>query len=117
MNDSYQLRELYSEVLARGPLPTAECAEARITGAAHGGLILYLADIAGLASRGEEGLAALSESDRAKFQKLAASGISIRVPDAARRIAPQATPKLHALVEATEQTRLLILKTLESQLA
>jgi hypothetical protein len=117
MNDSYQLKQLYSALLSKGPFPLEECGQARITGAAHGELILYLADIAGLASRGEQGLAAMSESDRAKFRKLAASGISIRVPDAAKLITPHATPKLHALIEATEQARLLILKTLESQLS
>jgi len=113
MNDSYQLKRLYSDLLAKGPFPSEECGQARITGAAHGELILYLADIAGLASRGEQGLAAMSESDRAKFRKLAASGISLRVPDAAKLITPHATPRLHALIEATEQARLLILKALE----
>lgn len=117
MDDSDRLKQLYNEVLAKGPFPLEECGLAQVTGATHGELILYLADIAGLASRGEQGLAALSESDRTKFRKLAASGISIRVPDATRRITPHTTPKLHALIEATEQARFLILKTLESQLS
>jgi hypothetical protein len=114
MDSSDRLKQLYNEVLAKGPFPTQECRLARITAAAHGGLILYLADIAGLASRGEQGLAALSESDRAKFRRLASSGISTRVPEVATRITPQATPELHALIEGTEKARLLILKALES---
>jgi hypothetical protein len=117
MDDSDRLKQLYDAELARGPFPTEECGQARITAAAHGELILYLADIAGLASRGNRGLAALSESDRAKFRKLASSGISSRVPQAAARITPQATPELHALIEATEEARLLVLKALESQLS
>jgi len=117
MNDSDRLKRLYDEVLAKGPFPTEECGRAKINSAVHGKLILYLADIAGLASRGEHGLAALSESDKAKFQKLASRGISTCVPDVATRITAQATPELHRLIEATEQARLLILKVLESQLA
>jgi hypothetical protein len=116
MDDSDRLKQLYNEVLAKRPFPTEECGKARITAAAHGELILYLADIAGLASRGEQGLAALSESDRAKFRKLASSAISTRVPEVASRITSQATPELHALIEATEQARLLILKALDSRL-
>jgi hypothetical protein len=117
MDDSDRLKQLYNEVLAKGPFPTEECGYARITAAAHGELILYLADIAGLASRGEQGLAALSESDRAKFRKPASSSISTRVPEFTTRITSQATPELHALIDATEQARLFILKALESRLA
>jgi hypothetical protein len=116
MDHSDQLKGLYNEVLGKGPFPSEECGQARITGAAHGKLILYLADIAGLASRGEQGLAGLLESDRAKFRKLASNGVSTRVPEAATRITSQATPALHALIEATEQARLLVLKALESRL-
>ena len=112
MDHSDRLRQLYNEVLA-SPFPTEECGQARITMAAHGALVLYLADIAGLASRGERGLAALPESDRAKFRKLASRDVSARVVEAGTRITSQATPKLHALIEATEQARLLILKALE----
>jgi hypothetical protein len=114
--DSDGLKRVYDEVLAKGPFPSKECAQVQITGRVHGELVLYLADIAGLASRGERGLAALSESDRAKFRKLASSDISTRLPDVATRINPQATPELHALIAGAEQARALILKALESQL-
>jgi hypothetical protein len=117
MDHSDRLKQLYNEVLAKGPFPTEECGQARITAAAHGALVLYLADIAGLASRGEQGLAALPEPDRAKFRKLASRDVSTRLAQFGARITPQATPKLHALIEATEQARLLILKALEPQLA
>src|SRR5580698_3075022 len=117
MDHSDRLRQLYNEILAKGPFPTEECGQARITSAAHGALILYLADIAGLASRGEQGLAALPESDKAKFRKLASRDVSVRVAEAGTRITPEATPKLHALIEATEQARLLVLRALEPQLA
>ena len=115
MDHSDRLKQLYNEVLGKGPFPTEECGQARITAAAHGALVLYLADIAGLASRGEQGLAALPESDRAKFRKLALKDASTL--GVGTRITPQATPKLHALIEATEEARLLILKALESHLA
>ena len=117
MTYSDRLKQLYDEALAKGPFPTEECGRARITAAVHGELILYLADIAGLASRGDHGLAALSVPDKTKFQKLALRGISTRVPDVVTRINAQATPELHKLIEATERARLLILKALESPLA
>ena len=115
MDASDRLKELYNDALAKGPFPTEECGRG-ITAVVHGELILYLADIAGLASRGEHGLVALSESDKAKFQKLASRGISTRVPGVAMRIDAQGAPELHALIAATERARLLILKALESQL-
>ena len=47
------LRRIYAEELANAPFPTEECRAADIDAEAHGTLTLYLADIAGLASRGE----------------------------------------------------------------
>jgi hypothetical protein len=116
MSDSDRLKRLYREVLGRGPFPTHECAQAQITGGAHGGLILYLADIAGLASRGEKGLASLSDTEKQDFRKLASRSIATRLPNVSARITPEATPKLHSLIEATERARLLILDALDSQL-
>jgi len=117
MDDSDQLKQLYKDALAKGPFPTDECGRAGITAAVHGELIIYLAEIAGLASRGERGLAALSKSDKAKFHKLASRSISTRVSDVATRITAQATPELHGIIAATERARMLILKALESQLS
>jgi hypothetical protein len=47
------LRKIYDEELGKGPFPTKECASAGIGGALHGNLILYFADIPGLASCGK----------------------------------------------------------------
>jgi hypothetical protein len=112
MKDSDRLKQLYDEVLGKGPFPTEECAQARITLAAHGELILYLADIAGLASRGEHGLAVLSENEKESFRQLASKSIWTRLPDVQERITADATPKLHALVNSSERARLLILDAL-----
>jgi len=117
MNDSERLKQLYNEVLAKGPFPSEECAQARIAAAAYGELILYLADIAGLASRGEQGLAALSEHQKESFRALVSRSIWTRLPEVRERVTPDATPKLHALIDMSEQARLLILDALHSQLA
>lgn len=114
MSDSDTLRRLYDEVLAKGPFPSKECYQAKITGQVHGELILYLADIAGLASRGEQGLASLSEPEKYNFRILASRSISTRLPHVRELITPEATPELHALIEATERARLLILDALDS---
>jgi hypothetical protein len=115
MDDSDRLKQLYNDVLAKGPFPTRECAQARIAFAAHGELVLYLADIAGLASRGEQGLATLSEHEKESFRELASRSISTRLPEVRQQITPDATPKLHALIEASERARILILEALHPQ--
>ncbi len=114
MDDGNKLRRLYDETLAKGPFPAIECGQAEISGKLHLELILFLADIAGLASRGEQGLASLSERERDKFRDIASRSIFGRLPEMRERITPQATPKLHALLEATERARLLILESLNS---
>jgi hypothetical protein len=115
MDDSDRLKQLYNDVIAKGPFPTEECGQARISAAEHGELILYLADVAGLASRGELGLASLSKPEKEKFRELVSRSISTRLPQVRERVTPDATPKLHALIEATEQARLLILDALQPQ--
>jgi hypothetical protein len=112
MDDGNKLRQLYDEILARDSFPAIECGQAQIDGRLHGELILYLADIAGLASRGEQGLASLSGQEKSKFRNFASRGIFKRMPEMQGRITPQATPRLHDLVEATERARLLILDAL-----
>jgi hypothetical protein len=116
MDDSDRLKQLYKEVLAKSPFPTEECSQAQITAAAHGALILYLADIAGLASRGEQGLAALSDHEKESFRDLASKSIATRLPEVRERITPDTTPKLDDLIEATERARLIILDALHPQL-
>jgi hypothetical protein len=110
---SNQLTRLYDEALAGRPFPFGECVNAQIKGRLHGELILFLSDIAGLASRGEQELTSLSKSERAKFRELASRGVSTRLPELQARISPQTTPQLYALIAATEKARVLILDILD----
>jgi hypothetical protein len=71
MDDPDKSRRVYDEKLAKNPFPSVECGQAPITGKLHGALILYLADIAGLASRGEQGQAAVSDQEKRRFRELA----------------------------------------------
>lgn len=109
-----QLIRVYDDVLAKGPFPTGECAAARIDGKLHGELIIYLADIAGLASRGHERLASLSEQEKTKFRGLASTSLYEKLPGLQQKITLSTTPKLHVLIESTERARLLILRILDS---
>jgi hypothetical protein len=114
MDDGNKLRRLYDETLAKGPFPAIECGQAQITGKIHAELIPYLANIAGLASRGDHGLALLSEREKDSFRGLASRSMFERLPEMRAKITPRATPKLQALLDATEQARLLILEALNS---
>jgi|ERR1035438_3238369 hypothetical protein len=72
MNDEEQrdlvrLREIYLQKLGVGPFPTSECAAARTKGGLHGDLVMYLANIAGIASRRVK-LTTLEEPRRLEFQ-------------------------------------------------
>jgi len=111
MNSIADLRRIYDEELGRGPFPTSECVAAGITGALHGNLILYLADIAALASRGEQ-LPAISEPEKSTFRQLASTGLFDRYPQLRSKISSSKTPKLNALVAATERARLIIVDAL-----
>src|SRR5215467_7499730 len=102
MAESEDLRAIYEKKLVSGPFPTAECSTARITGKLHGELILYLADIAGLALRGTD-LTQLEEWEKKKFQLLASRSLYQRCPALEGKITTTGTPKLKALVDATEQ--------------
>ena len=66
-----ELRQLYEERLAVGPFPTQECGIAGIVGSLHAQLTMYLADIAGIASRGH-GLANRDDRTRASFRAFSA---------------------------------------------
>ena len=111
MSETQDLRGIYENKLACGPFPTSECSTAHITGKLHGELVLYLADIAGLASRGE-GLAELAEWEKRKFHILASRNLYQRCPALEDKITTAGTPKLKALVDATEYARELILQAL-----
>ena len=116
MAEESKLRRLYEEELARGPFPTKECRDAHIRGKLHGELVVYLADIAGLASRGEKGLASLSAQEKARFRHLASRSLFERCAEMRDKISPNATPKLYALVEATERARFSILEVITPSL-
>ena len=73
------LREIYEKKLSSAPFPTAECSAAHITGNLHGELIVYLAGIAGLASRGE-GLTRLQEREKKIFRVLVSRSLVQRCP-------------------------------------
>jgi hypothetical protein len=102
-----RLHEIYLQKLGVGPFPTNECAAARITGSLRGGLVVYLSDIAGIASHGVK-MATLEEPRKLEFQKLVARSFWERYPDAIRKISLEKTPVLFQRLEDTEEARLLI---------
>ena len=106
------LRQMYDDVLGKAPCPTAESYLADIDGKAHGILVVWLADVAGLASRGGDGLRKSSEADKTKFRKIASRSLLERCTQLKGKISPASTPLLNALVEATECARILILQAL-----
>lgn len=111
MTDIQKLRHIYDEELARGPFPSGECSAARIAGKMHGELTLYLADIAGLASRDEQ-LVSLVEPQKSRFRRLASQSLHERCPALRGKITPGRTPKLRALIDATERARQIIVQAL-----
>ena len=111
MNDLKRLREIYERQLSAGPFPSADCAVAGISGSLHGNLVIYLADIAGIASRGE-GLAELEGSTRESFKQLVAKSLWEKYPECQHTITSLVTPRLYALICATEEARLLIVNAL-----
>jgi hypothetical protein len=111
MKETRDLRAIYDERLGKGPFPTDECEAARIGGALHGNLILYLANIAGLACRGT-GLATLPQTEKQAFLRTVDGSLFDKHPDLRRKITLKHTPKLYALVQATEEARVIILDAL-----
>jgi hypothetical protein len=106
------LREMYDSKLGKEPFPTKECASAGFTDRLHGELVMFLADIAGIASHGEK-LATVSASRKLEFQRLTDRSFWERWPDARARVTPESTPNLYRRMEDTEKARLLIRKYLE----
>ena len=102
-----RLREIYLQKLSVGPFSTNECAAVRITGSLHGGLVVYLADIAGIASNGVK-MATLDESRKLEFQKLVTRSFWELYPGAIRKITHAKTPLLFQSLTDTEEARLLI---------
>ena len=107
MNVLATLRQIYETKLSKGPFPTKECADAGITYRLHGELLVFFADIAGIASHGER-LESIGESRRREFQRLVERSFWERWPDARVKITPESTPELYELMEDTEMARLMI---------
>jgi hypothetical protein len=108
-DDLVRLREIYVQKLGVGPFPVEECSIARIRGRLHGELVIYLADIAGIASHGVK-LANLGELRRLEFQELVARSFWELNPTARQKITMKKTPVLFQLLADTEEARLLIKK-------
>jgi hypothetical protein len=64
-----------------------------------------------LASRGEQ-LTSLAEPQKSSFRQLASQSLYERCPALRGKIRPARTPKLQALIDATEQARQVIVQTL-----
>ena len=105
--DLVRLREIYVRMLDVGPFPVEECSVARIRGRLHGELVMYLANIAGIASHGVR-LADLGELRKLEFQKLVARSFWELNPSARQKITLKKTPVLFQLLADTEEARLLI---------
>jgi len=104
---------MYTQKLGVGPFPTNDCAVARITGELHGELVIYLANIAGIASHGAN-LATLEAPRKLEFRRLVARSFSERFPQAKQKITPEKAPMLFRLMADTDEARLLIKEYFDS---
>jgi hypothetical protein len=111
LDDCLRLRTLYEDKLKSGPYPTSEVTPARFPEPAPGNLHMYLADIAGIASHGEK-LLGLEGIRRDQFRTAVAESFAERWPQISQQISPNETPKLHRLMDDTEEARILIKKVL-----
>ena len=112
MADLQILRKLFEEKLFNGPFPTAECAKAGIYEKAHGDLVIYLADIAGISSRGQN-LADVDAPTKQRFRKLVGKGWWEMHPETTSSVTIHNTPRLYERISATEVARMIILNYLE----
>jgi hypothetical protein len=111
MNDLQKLRELFLQQLSRGPFPTNDCARANFDLDIHGDLVIYLANIAGIASRGQR-LKEVDVPTRASFRASTAAGWWEKHPETTAAVNALTTPRLYELISASEEARLIILKEL-----
>jgi hypothetical protein len=102
-----QLCDIYESKLVKGPFPWAECAKARLTDEEHGILTIYLADIAGIASHGQQ-LARIAEGRRSQFCQLVEQSFADRWPNLYAKVTAEHTPALFVLIMDTERARMLI---------
>lgn len=115
-----KLRQMFEHELGRGPFPTKQVSEVgkgKDYGYFHGHLVLWLADIAGIASRGKR-LNKISSERKAEFRRLAAQPFFTEHPEfrhIQERISKSDVPDLKRLMESTEIARLLILEVLAEE--
>lgn len=107
------LRRLYDEVLGIGTFPTGECRAIRMSDSEHLDLVMWLADIAGIASHGE-GLFSLTHARRDEFLRMSSASFLKQHPRLVSRIQAEKTPRLLSLIQATEEARVLIEEFLHS---
>jgi hypothetical protein len=112
-----KLSELYENELGRGPFPTSETHEVgrgQDFDRFHGCLIIYLADIAGIASHGKR-LKKISPERKREFQRFAAQSFFAKYPEfhsMEKRIQISDVPALKRLMDSTEQARQMIVEAL-----
>jgi hypothetical protein len=112
-----KLAHLYETELGRGPVPlveTRKVGHGKDYAEFHGNLVLYLSNIAGIASHGKR-LKKISAERKHEFQRLSALPFFARYPQfeyIEKRIQSSDVPDLKRLLDATEEARLLIVKAL-----
>lgn len=111
LKECARLRQIYELKLGRGPYPTSEVSTKRFPEPALGTILLYLADIAGIASHGEK-LVGLEACRHDEFRKLVAKSFADRWPEISGQISIEDTPLLCRLMNGTEEARRLIKEVL-----
>lgn len=111
VEDCLKLRRMYEEKLKAGPYPTSEVTPQRFPEPAPGIILMYLADVAGIASHGEK-LLSLESKRRDQFREVVAESFKDKFPDISQRITLGETPKLCRFIDDTENACVLIRKVL-----
>jgi len=102
---------MYEVKLGRGPYPTSEVTRKRFPEPAPSIILMYLADVAGIASHGEK-LMALETTRRDHFRKIVECSFAEKWPKISRQISMNDPPMLCRLMTDTEEARVLIKKVL-----
>lgn len=106
-----RLRIMYDLKLWPGPYPTSEVTPQLFPEPEPSIILMYLADIAGIASHGEK-LLNLKAARHDEFQRLVAQSFADQWPSISQKITKSATPVLHQLMNDTEDARKLIKEVL-----
>jgi len=111
VEECVRLRSMYDLRLGRGPYPTFEVSPQWFPEPEPGTILMYLADIAGIASHGEK-LLNLEITRRDEFRTLVAQSFADRWPVISQKITVNHTPVLRQLMNDTEDARILIKEVL-----